>query len=145
MPQEAARAAGLGIWSAPPLPITGPTPAPAEASLPRLVRADPITIYSSAPTRLSGVAGVYTWRSVGFADANVQLTWDVQGVRDPILRIRLAARTLERGRARVDDRRPRARPRDGWPTVAIDFTDAAAGDDDHCPDWSFSMQGTATP
>lgn len=143
--EQAARAAGIGIWSAPPLPITGPTPAPIEAFLPRLVRADPIIIYSSAPTQLTGAAGVYTWRSVGFADANVQLTWDVKAsaTRSCAFVWRLEP-AVGAGVGSSIDVSVRGRETGGR-TVAIDFTDALLVTTTTCPDWSLSMQGTDTP
>ena len=110
--QEAARAAGLGIWSAPPLPITGTDAGPGRgvpaAPRPRgpdhdlQLRADPaVGRGGGLHLALRGVRGRERPADLGR-----------QGVRDPILRVRLAARTRERGRGRVDDRRPRARPRD---------------------------------
>jgi micrococcal nuclease len=143
--QQAARSTGIGIWSSPPLPVTGPTPAPVEASLPRLVRADPITIYSSAPTRLTGAAGVYTWRSVGFADANVQLDWDVKAsaTRSCEFDWRLEPASGAAVGSTLDV--PVRGRETGGRTLAIDFTDALLVTTTTCPDWSFSMQGTEAP
>jgi len=143
--EQAARDAGLGLWSAHPLPVTGSTPVPAGTSLPRLVGIDPVTVYGSSPTTLRGAAGIYSWRSVGFGDPQVVVSWDLGSTvtRGCSLDWRLDPSSGDplSGTIKVD---PNAH-QTGQHSEPIAFAQAVLTITSTCSDWSLSLQGAATP
>jgi micrococcal nuclease len=143
--QQEARIAGIGMWGAHPTPAAVMTPAPVETALPRLVGTTPISVFGSTPTVLHGDVGIYTWPSVSFTDPNVTVHWDVRpsatracelswhiepAIADPAGGT-IVAKRLERQTGKV--------------TVATPFTDALLTVTSTCPQWTLTLQGTATP
>jgi micrococcal nuclease len=136
-----AHRADIGMWSDPPLPLTGPTPAPAETALPRLVGVEPVTVYSSASTALRGGPGVYSWRTVRFRDPGVLVRWDLRAAAtevcqfdwrlDPSDGDRVSGSVEVKGNARAT----------GKGTQPIEFDEALLVITTTCPAWTFSLQG----
>jgi len=139
--QNAATTADIGVWSDPPLPLTGAAPAPIETSLPRLVGMDPVTVYSSAATALQGGPGVYSWREVRFIDPSVLVHWDLLASAteicqfdwrlDPADGNRVSGSVEVRNNARAN----------GKQAEAVAFEDALLMITTTCPAWTFSLQG----
>jgi len=73
-----AKAAGLGIWGAPPDPgpesTLPPTPAPDPV---RLTTNDPVTFTNGIRSDFHGEAGSYTWRAVNLTVPAVRASWSV--------------------------------------------------------------------
>ncbi len=78
--EAAAKAAGLGIWGAPPSPGTEATlpPTPAPAPL-RLTTNDPVTFTNGVRSDFHGAEGSYTWRAVNLTVPTVKVAWTVDG------------------------------------------------------------------
>ena len=143
--QQAAKAAAIGMWGDPPLPVTGETAAPAETALPRLVGVAPVSVFSSVPAEFRGEPGIYTWRSVTFGDPTTTVRWDVgssatRGCQfdwrlDPASGTGVGATVVVNGRDRASGER----------VEVTGFTEAVLVVTTTCPDWMLSLQGTAAP
>lgn len=143
--ESTARTASVGMWSAPELPLTGSTGTPVETGLPRLVGVEPVAVYGSTPTTLRGGPGIYTWRSVAFADPAVVAQWDVRSSASKACQLDWqleAASGDQAGRSIAVKRNSRET---GQHRQAIAFDEALLMVTTTCPSWTFSLQGAATP
>jgi endonuclease YncB( thermonuclease family) len=74
--EEQARAAGLGRWA--PQPTARPTPVPTPRPTPPIVTvADTVVAGDLDRAVFRGGAGIYTWTTVEFPEAEAILRWDV--------------------------------------------------------------------
>lgn len=76
--EAGAKAAGLGIWGAPPSPgpegsgaPVGPTP-----SLRTFTSLDPLVVTAESSTFRGGI-GIYDWSSVTFTSSKIRMSWDI--------------------------------------------------------------------
>jgi endonuclease YncB( thermonuclease family) len=143
--QQEARVAAIGMWSEHHVSRTTTkalTPMPVETALPRLVGVEPLAVFASSPTDLEGDVGIYTWRSVGFANRNVAVHWEI---RAPAIRAcevtwRVEAASGDSIGSTITVRRnERARGERVDPTP---FTDGLLMITSTCPEWTLSLQGT---
>jgi micrococcal nuclease len=77
--EAAAKAAGLGIWGAPPSPEPDGSGAPATPapSLPTFTSLAPVSIIAER-TYFRGGIGIYDWTSVSFPTSTVTMAWDIR-------------------------------------------------------------------
>ena len=144
--QQAARVATIGMWSPRPAPpTTAVMPAPIETALPRLVGVEPISVFGSSPTVLDGEVGVYTWRTVSFADPYLSVRWDIHAsaTRPCEVSWRVDAASGEAiGSTIVVTANDHST---GRRTDATPFTDGLLAVTSTCPDWRVTLQGADRP
>jgi endonuclease YncB( thermonuclease family) len=135
--EASAKAAGLGIWGAPPspgpeatLPPTGPTP-----SLSRFLSLEPISVTADIQTFRGGI-GIYEWATVTFEGGKAVVRWQVSSSSRAGCRIDWAVETLggtpATGTVEVDGRATKkgvatisAPPADATATVRVTSTCSA--------------------